>query len=295
MRLRTRLAALVCSGLVGCADAQAPDVVGELGVQQSAVESKVPYVKISGALLDAVIHEAVDANFIKGEIKWKNGADHVKVTRIDGDSINAHLALKADRNVDIDVSLNFQITLTCDWKNPAIKARMDNYDTDADAPDWLELFPFIDHIVDEKADSIARDKMEAKLETDLLEAIRIPTGKMCPKLTIGTNGDLLFEVKNVGDCNNGARKTDACGSTEYGTGLHRLCVNGKWELDVDDCGCQNGKTIHPSCPPDYEGTVTKTCVNRNWKLIEYTCAWDPPTNPPGGGGGGNPGHEGDEP
>jgi hypothetical protein len=265
---RAMMAATLCCTMFGCA----VDGERDEAVQSSEQAVVNPFlVTVTHAQITSAVDSAVDEHVVKGKMKWNPDVDErTEVRRVDTDTYHVDLDLKYDRRIiDPTVDVDFDLGLYCDWRDPKIQVSLSEPSVDVDYPRWVDAATLgVTLIMDHIGDAFAAQKLDQAINSGITDDLSVPVGRFCPEISVNSRGDLELDFSPGDECVNGRTRTDACsGARPLGTGVHRLCVNGRWVIDRSDCGvCNPGATRTEACRPGTHGTQIFTCTpQRTWK------------------------------
>jgi hypothetical protein len=286
--------AALCCTLLGCVSAEEAATLASdepVASEKAALNDDDTYVQISAAVLEGIIHDEAQKS-MGSKVKWDDHADKpVEVTYYTSSSLHVRLNLKANRSVRIPIDVELAISLSCDWKHPALKLHVDEYEDHVHIPSWLsDLAEVVTIDADGAAQDMADDKVQKMIAKSMLLRGGLPIGSFCPQIDVDGAARITLDFSPGNECTGAQTHVTACKAPKVGDGVHSKCSNGYWQLDADHCGnCLPGQTEQGSCPFGYLGHATWSCVDRTWTRTNISgCTRDPDQDPPAHNGQNQP-------
>jgi hypothetical protein len=221
-----------------------------LGLPMSSAQADDVKVHAPNAYLEDEVLAQLDG-FQKSDptLSWTSTRGrHVQITRRNAQAFHVVTDFHFRGNVtvpgavlpfDDDIHLEFDVGAKCDGAD----YRIDTSNVTAVGASFGALPPDRVTAIRNRLENVF-DSLPGKLDTAILEATTAfgtPSETICKSVAVSTAAalDLAFDV---GDCRDGQKRVSACRTGMVGKGITRTCVDRRWKITSYDCEVASGNS-----------------------------------------------------
>jgi hypothetical protein len=213
---------------------------------QSTASAADAEVVLHGNFLDRAIEDTVTEKLMSAhpELYWgDDGNSRVELSKSEGSNqIAVHLNMMyslAPKGIDLpdpNVTVDFLLAFNCHYSDPKIELWAGDFDVETEFPWYVDVLTGgVSLVITEAANVVIGNSEE--LRSGLSDKVGSGIGDQlagvpfdyCPVIEVTSDSDLKLTFGAGDECRSGAVSDQPCPRNTRGNGIHKICVNGRWE------------------------------------------------------------------